>query len=93
MPGTGLVGLDMVCPAVTPAVLCHNEYTTMPNNTKIVATLGPATDAPEVLNQMIAAGANVFRLNASHGTQIEHAARVTAVRAAAKEAGDRKSVV
>ena len=59
----------------------------MPNNTKIVATLGPATDAPGVLGQLIAAGANVFRLNASHGTQIEHAARISAVRAAAREAG------
>jgi pyruvate kinase len=59
----------------------------MPNNTKIVATLGPATDAPGVLSQMIAAGANVFRLNASHGTQSEHTARVATVRTAAREAG------
>jgi pyruvate kinase len=59
----------------------------MPNNTKIVATLGPATDAPGILSQMIAAGANVFRLNASHGTLIDHAARITAVRAAARDAG------
>jgi pyruvate kinase len=59
----------------------------MPNNTKIVATLGPATDAPGVLEQLIAAGANIFRLNASHGTQADHAARVTAVRSAARAAG------
>src|SRR5579872_6099550 len=59
----------------------------MSNNTKVVATLGPATDAPGVLHQMIAAGANIFRLNASHGTQIEHAGRITAVRAAARESG------
>ena len=36
--------------------------------TKIVCTLGPATDSPEMLARLIAAGANVFRLNMSHGT-------------------------
>jgi pyruvate kinase len=56
-------------------------------NTKIVATLGPATDAPGVLGQLIAAGANVFRLNASHGASQEHGARIEGVRAAAREAG------
>jgi pyruvate kinase len=59
----------------------------MPNNTKIVATLGPATDPPGVLKEMIAAGANVFRLNASHGDQAGHQARIAGVRAAAKDAG------
>ena len=34
--------------------------------TKIVATLGPATDNPEILRKMIQAGANVFRINFSH---------------------------
>ena len=53
--------------------------------TKIVATLGPSTDAPGVLAQMLAAGVDVFRLNASHGTHEEHAARIQAVRAAARE--------
>ena len=56
-------------------------------NTKIVATLGPATDAPGILQQLIAAGADVFRLNASHGTTADHAVRIAAVRAAGKEAG------
>jgi pyruvate kinase len=55
-------------------------------NTKIVATLGPATDAPGVLRQLLAAGVDVFRLNASHGAQDAHAARIDAVRAAAREA-------
>src|SRR5436190_14302216 len=36
--------------------------------TKIICTLGPATDSPEVLRQMIEAGTNVFRLNMSHAT-------------------------
>ena len=48
-------------------------------NTKIVATLGPATDAPDMLRQLFAAGVDVFRLNASHGSQDEHAARIDAV--------------
>src|SRR5579883_3038559 len=56
-------------------------------NTKIVATLGPATDAPGILDKLLAAGVDVFRLNASHGTPAEHAARVQAVRAAAQQAG------
>ncbi len=56
-------------------------------NTKIVATLGPASDSPDVIRKLIAAGVNVFRLNASHGTQAEHGARVQTVRALAKEAG------
>jgi pyruvate kinase len=54
--------------------------------TKIVATLGPATDAPGILGHLLAAGVNVFRLNASHGTQEEHAARVEGLRAAARAA-------
>src|SRR5437899_1615943 len=55
-------------------------------NTKIVVTLGPATDAPGMLSRMIEAGVDVFRLNASHGSQDEHAARIDAVRAAARKA-------
>ena len=55
-------------------------------NTKIVATLGPATDVPGVLNQLLAAGVDVFRLNASHGAQDAQAGRIDAVRAAARKA-------
>ncbi len=56
-------------------------------NTKIVATLGPASNAPEKLLDLIAAGVDVFRLNASHGEWADHARRIVAVRAAAKQAG------
>ncbi|HUA59760.1 MAG TPA: pyruvate kinase [Verrucomicrobiae bacterium] len=56
-------------------------------HTKIVATLGPATDGPGLLKQLVEAGAGVFRLNASHGTSDEHAVRIDAVRAAARESG------
>src|SRR3954463_4247975 len=55
-------------------------------NTKIVATLGPATDDPHVLRQLLAAGVDVFRLNASHGEPDAQAARIEAVRKAAREA-------
>ena len=55
--------------------------------TKILATLGPATDAPGVLDELIRAGVNVVRLNFSHGTPEQHGARVAAVRAAALNAG------
>ena len=48
--------------------------------TKIIATLGPATDAPGVLRGLIDAGVDVVRLNFSHGTQDEHRERAEQVR-------------
>ena len=53
--------------------------------TKIVATLGPATDDPEVLERLIAAGCDVVRVNFSHGDPDTHARRIRMVRAAARE--------
>src|SRR5687768_2455191 len=55
--------------------------------TKILATLGPATDAPGVLDELVRAGVNVVRLNFSHGTAEHHAERVRAVREAAARQG------
>jgi pyruvate kinase len=54
--------------------------------TKIVATIGPATDDPTVLEAALRAGVDVARINFSHGGE-EHAARIARVRAAAKAAG------
>jgi pyruvate kinase len=54
--------------------------------TKIVATLGPATDAPGVLDQVIAAGMDCARLNCSHGTHDDLRRRAAAVRAASERA-------
>jgi pyruvate kinase len=55
--------------------------------TKIVATLGPASSDPQLLEQMIRAGVNVVRLNFSHGKGQDHIDRAQLVRAAAQRAG------
>ena len=55
--------------------------------TKIVATLGPATDRPGMLERLVAEGLDAARLNYSHGTVSDHARRAQAVRAAAADAG------
>ncbi len=61
--------------------------TTQRRATKIVATLGPASSAPEMLEKMIRAGVNVVRLNFSHGTAQDHVNRAMLVREAATRAG------
>jgi pyruvate kinase len=55
--------------------------------TKIVATIGPASNTPEILLQMIQAGLDVVRLNFSHGTADDHRQRAEFVREAARQAG------
>jgi pyruvate kinase len=55
--------------------------------TKIVATLGPASSDPVMLEKMIRAGVNVVRLNFSHGTAQDHVDRAKLVREAAQRAG------
>ena len=55
--------------------------------TKIVATLGPASDQSETIEAMIEAGANVFRLNMSHGQQETHREVYRRIRAAAEKLG------
>lgn len=54
---------------------------------KIVATLGPASSSPEMIRKLYLAGADVFRLNFSHGTHSDHKTRVDAIRALEKEIG------
>ena len=71
-------------PAKAPAPTAASP---MPRRTKIVATLGPATDGPQVLDRLIAAGVDVVRLNLSHDRHERHRERVEAVRAAAAAAG------
>ncbi len=55
--------------------------------TRIVATLGPASDTAEVISRLFHAGADIFRLNFSHGTQEDHAARFAIIRALEHETG------
>ena len=55
--------------------------------TKIVCTMGPATDRDNNLEKIIAAGANVVRMNFSHGTPDDHIERAARVRAIAKKLG------
>lgn len=57
----------------------------MVKKTKIVATIGPATENKKTIEKMIEAGTNVFRLNFSHGNYEEHLNRIKLVRAAAKK--------
>ena len=59
----------------------------MPRRTKIVATLGPATDNRDTLKQVLAAGVNVVRLNFSHGAPEDHINRANMVREVSKELG------
>ncbi|HXF27270.1 MAG TPA: pyruvate kinase [Bryobacteraceae bacterium] len=54
-------------------------------STKIVVTLGPASDSPQCIQKLLENGAGVFRLNASHGTQEEHAMRIERIRAVSAE--------
>lgn len=52
--------------------------------TKIVCTIGPASESPEMLDQLIEAGMNVARLNFSHGDHEDHAIRIAAIRDASE---------
>lgn len=58
-----------------------------PRRTKILATLGPATDPPGVLDALLTAGVEVVRLNFSHGDPSSQVARAAAVREAAQRVG------
>ncbi len=55
--------------------------------TKIIATLGPASSSFEMIERLYRAGADVFRLNFSHGTHADHAERITIIRAVEEKVG------
>ena len=61
--------------------------------TKIVATIGPASESAEILKRMIRAGMNVARLNFSHGSFSEHKAVIENIRSAAGAAGQRVAIM
>jgi pyruvate kinase len=58
-----------------------------PRRTKIVATIGPASESPEAVAALVRSGLDAARLNLSHGSHEEHARRAQTVRDAAEEAG------
>ncbi len=64
-----------------------------PRNSKLLATLGPASSSPEVIRAMVEAGADAFRLNMSHGVHADHRARFELVHEIAEEAGRPISVL
>jgi len=63
------------------------------NKTKIVATIGPASESPEMLERLIRAGLNVARLNFSHGDMAGHAERIQRIRSAANAVGRRVAIM
>ena len=65
----------------------------MPRATKIVATLGPASSSPEVLERMMRAGVDVVRLNFSHGKAQDHIDRAMLVREVAARAGKEVAIM
>ena len=65
----------------------------MPTKTKIIATLGPATDNEKILQAMIEAGTSLFRLNFSHGTYQEHQTRIELIRKYEKRLGKNLAII
>jgi pyruvate kinase len=63
------------------------------NKTKIVATIGPASETPEMLERLIRAGVNVARLNFSHSDFASHSERIQRIRSAAEAVGRRVAIM
>ena len=62
-------------------------------HTKIVATVGPASETPAILEALLTAGVDVFRLNFSHGTHESHGRACDAIREACRKTGRRAAVM
>lgn len=74
-------------PTPSPTPTPSAEIPSVFRKTKIVATLGPSTDTPEIIQQLILEGVNVFRMNFSHGTHEDHLKRLNYVREASERLG------
>ena len=66
---------------------------TIYKRTKILATIGPASDSEEMIEKLIKAGINGARLNFSHGSYDEHAAKIKAVREISKKLGKEVTIL
>lgn len=66
---------------------------TIYKRTKILATIGPASDSEEIIEELIRTGINGARLNFSHGTHEEHASKIEAVRRLSKKVGREVAIV
>jgi pyruvate kinase len=64
-----------------------NKTQYRPRRAKILATLGPASSSKDMIRKLVDAGADVFRLNFSHGTQEDHAERYRLIREVQQEIG------
>ncbi len=71
----------------------RNNEQSMLRRTKILATLGPATDKPGVLAALFEAGIDVVRMNFSHGSAEDHINRANAVRELSKKTGRRVGIL
>ena len=63
------------------------------NKTKIVCTIGPATDSQEMMEKMLEAGMNIARLNFSHGDFPGHAETISRLRSASKKTGKQLTIM
>src|SRR5215472_5990084 len=84
----------ILCARHRPPHPCRCFVMTLPTNkTKIVATIGPASESEEMLQRLIRAGLNVARLNFSHGDFTGHAERIQHIRSAAAAVGRRVAIM
>jgi pyruvate kinase len=65
----------------------------MTRRTKIVCTIGPATESPEMIEKLLKAGMDVARLNFSHGTHAEHDRKITLIRQISAKLGRNVSIL
>jgi pyruvate kinase len=77
--------LDLVEGNLTAAVLAPEEVGERVRRAKIVCTIGPACDSEQMIRDLMRTGMDVARLNFSHGTHAEHAARIQRLRRAAHD--------
>jgi pyruvate kinase len=74
-------------PEGTPARMASRTPLRRRRRTKVIATLGPASSTAEVIERLYRAGADVFRLNFSHGSHEDHAARIAIIREVERKVG------